>query len=125
MKTNNLSNEDIIEYLEEARKSSNYCDTILALKKYNTLYKKSAFYKQTHMPLDRLYLQYSINATLTLKALLQNVNSFITNLDTTQLEQLLDEMNEKTQAEIERNKKEIAESDILNILLGLNSVHKS
>ena len=119
MKPNGITTAEIVEALEAARHLPNYCDTMLALKDYEKIYKGSEFYKKTRMPLKQLYFQYSINATLTLRSLLNNLNELLAGIDADNFIAMMDEVNAKTAAAIEKEKLDIANNDFLNILMGL------
>lgn len=113
-----MNNEELIQFLDSVHDMPNYCDRIVALKNFEKQYKKTEFYRQTHMSLQQLYMQYTLEQTLTLRIITKNINEMFNNIDADQFIAMMDEVNTKTADFIDKQKTELMNNDFMNILMG-------
>jgi hypothetical protein len=107
-----MNNKELMKLFQSISKSGNCFDRELAMRKAKKEYKKSEFYKQTHMSMAKAYLLYLMNpadALITLlnshvvqelchgniAALLVELEDFLENFDYTKLDGLFAYIEEK------------------------------
>ena len=84
-----MNNEKLQQKLEEISLKTNYLDQILALKMLNKEYKKSQFYKQTRIPLNRLYHDFLIGRFTSLQNVIAFFQEAINHLDFKKLDDII------------------------------------
>ena len=89
-----MNNEEILNALAEIRKLPNVCARSEALVDLEPKYKKSAFFKKTHKSLQVLYYETWVEDLLTLRSLLNSTQTFLNELDTSTLQEALENINE-------------------------------
>lgn len=86
-----MTNQEIIDRIDSIlADNSNYCDQILAIKAFNKEYKKSDFYKQTRMPLEKLIASYKVHRLVNLDILVDLIQNKINDFDLSSITSLLD-----------------------------------
>jgi hypothetical protein len=109
-----MDNKEIIQKLHEILQSNNLCDEIQLLKKFNKEYKKTDFYKTTHVSLKTLYSQYKTESMLKLDVLFKNISSQLENLDTDAIVSALGAIDEETKQQLKEYKDLIKDIKINN-----------
>lgn len=95
-----MTNQDIIESIEGILCEDNICDQIIARKVLEKGYKKSLFYKQTKMPLEKLILEYRISKFFNLDDLTILIQEKLNSLDLSNVAKLIDNFSKSIQTDI-------------------------
>lgn len=97
-----MTNQEIIDRIDSIlTDNGNYCDQILAIKAFNKEYKKSDFYKQTKMPLEKLVASYKVHRLVNLDILVDLIQNKINDFDLSSITALLDKATLSMQQDVE------------------------
>ena len=107
-----MDNQQLMSLFQEIYKQKNCFDQLELLKKYNKQYKKSSFYKNTRMSINKAYIMFQANGLLKLIGFLNSpmiqdifegdtmllriqIQEFLMNFDTSSLDPILDYITDK------------------------------
>lgn len=111
-----MTNEEIIIKIEEIAEIANFCDKIEAVKAFESEYRKSAFYKNTKMPLFSLVKEYSLNKIMNFKAIGKGLQCIIDNLDVSKIVEILEKFTNMGKEDFDMLMKETQESGFKEVI---------
>lgn len=101
-----MTNQEIIIYIDNLlKKNLNYCDLIIELKKFNKEYKKTNFYKSTHLSLFKLIKDYQANQLYNLDNIFAQIQTKIDSLNLDNIINLLNQLQSSLAKSVEDDTK--------------------
>lgn len=116
---NQLTNIDISNKIRAIRELQDPCDRAVALTDFEPEYKQTNFYKKTKRPLQTLYYEIAIEDLLSLRSILQNVQTFLNELDADKLVAMFDEVNAESLKTMKTSLDTLNESGLADLLHGI------
>ena len=94
-----MDNVELEQKVKEILNITNFFDMLLAAKEFEKDYKTSDFYKSTKIPLMEVLKEVKSFYTFSVDAIVEKIQTVVTNLDLTKLNSLFDEMGNLFQKE--------------------------
>ena len=111
-----MTNEELELKFKDLLKEKNYFTFLMKAKEFNKIYKKSEFYKKTHLPLKRVVREAKIWYTVNSSFVRETVQDLLDNISLDNVEQVLIQLGDVFEKENDEINKQIEDFKNLDII---------